>query len=216
MVADGSAEQDVSSFSLKGKERIIEKIISDAESEAADVLSFAEKQVQEIRGNAMNESAEMRKRMLAKGTQEAMTEKNRILSQARLDARKKVLEAKEREISAVINEANLVLTDPGKIADYPDVMKKISLEACNALGGGNLVIKTDVSGADVLKAAKKDLEKEVAKTTSKDTKLSIVDDDINGVLVVSEEGVVVNNTFSTRLERKRRDIRKELASILFR
>lgn len=216
MVADGSVEHDISSFSQKGKERIMEKITSDAESEAKDVLSFAEKQVQEILGNAMNESAEMRKTMLAKGTQEAMTEKNRILSQTRLDTRRTILEAKENEISLVIKEAKKVLTDPGKIPDFSNVMKKITLEACIALGGGPLKIQTNKKGMEVLEAAKKEIEQELTNVTSKKASLSIVDNDINGVFVETPQGVVVDNTFVTRLDRKRREIRKELAAILFR
>lgn len=216
MVADGNVDHDISLFSQKGKERIINKITSDAESEAKDILSYAEKQVQEILGNAMNESAEMRKTMLAKGTQEAMTEKNRILSQARLDTRRKILEAKEHEISLVIEEANKVLTDPGKIQNFSKVMKKIMFEACIALGGGSLTIKTNKMGMKVLEDSKEENEQELTTVTSKKTTLSIVDNGYNGVFVETQNRVVVDNTFITRLDRKRREIRKELAEILFR
>jgi len=215
MVAESSNITDPDKASMEGKKRIIDKILSDAEAEAKDILTYAEKQVQEITSNAISEANAMREQMLKKGKKEAETERNRILSQARLDIRRKILEAKERELSAILDEARSRLQDSSKIPEYENVMKRITMEACSSIGGGNLTIKTDCSGKKVLEKAKSDMEKELSKELGIKTKLELIDGNVSGVLVESDKGIVIDNSFVTRLERRKRNIRKQLAEIIF-
>jgi V/A-type H+-transporting ATPase subunit E len=163
----------------------------------------------------MNEANALREEMLKKGKQEAQTEKNRILSQARLDTRKRVLEAKERQMQKVLGEAASVLDSPDTIPAYADVMRRIATEACAAIGGETLVIRTDGAGSAALKPVLGKIEKDIDAQTGVKTSLSLANEGVNGVVVVSASGVIVDNTFATRLERRKRDIRKELAAILF-
>lgn len=214
-MAAESMTMDMEKAAVEGKKKIIDKIIKDAEAEAKDVLSYAEKQVQEIVSNAITESNDMREELLKKGKQQAITEKSRILSQARLDSRRKILEAKENELSAILEETKVILLDAKKIPDYEEVMERITIEACTSIGGGKLDVKTNLSGIKALEGNLKATEKKISESTGVDTKIKLIDDGISGVLVESEKGVIVDNSFITRLERKRREIRKELADIIF-
>lgn len=207
---------DLKSASRKGTRKIIEKIMADADFEAQSILSYAEKQVQDILNSAINESNAAKKEMLKKGKQEAITEKNRILSQARLDMRKKILVAKEEQINKVLDETKKTLSDPDRIPDFKQVIKALALEACLFMGGGKLLVKTNAKGVGVLKGMQADLEKDITKKTGVTTKLSLVDEGIDGVVAESSNGVVIDNTFLTRLERRKREIRKDLSEILFR
>ncbi len=207
---------DLKSASRKGTRKIIEKITADANFEAQSILSYAEKQVQDILNSAINESNTAKQEMLKKGKQEAITEKNRILSQARLDMRKKILVAKEEQINKVLDETKNTLSDPDRIPDFKQVIKALTLEACLFMGGGKLLVKTNAKGVGMLKGMQADLEKDITKKTGVTTKLSLVDEGIDGVVVESSHGVVIDNTFLTRLERRKREIRKDLSEILFR
>lgn len=215
MVAESSMGSEKERASKEGKKKIIDKILSDAEAEAKDILTYAEKQVQEIMSGAMSEANAMREESLKKGRQEAATEKNRILSQARLDSRRAILEAKEKELSAILDETKAKLKDAKKIPDYDEVMRRITMEACTSIGGGDLSLKTDSPGIKSLEKEVKSLEKEISKATGVKTKLKLVDEGISGVVVESEKGVVIDNSFITRLERRKREIRKDLADIIF-
>jgi len=214
MVAE-SMTIDMDKAAVEGKKKIIDKIIKDAEAEAKDILSYAEKQVQEIVSKAITESNDMREELLKKGKQQAATEKSRIISQARLDSRRKTLEAKEKELSAILEETKIILLDAKKIPDYEGVMERITFEACASIGGGKLDVKTNLSGIKALEGHLKATEKKISESAGVDTKIKLIDDGISGVLVESEKGVIVDNSFITRLERKRREIRKELADIIF-
>lgn len=215
MDTDSGAAFDISAASREGTKKIIEKILSDARSEAQDIRSYADNQVQETLSNAMNESNAKREDMLRKGKQEALTEKNRILSQARLDTRKRILEAKEREMNKALDGAMEILSDPKKIPEYEAVMSLVAHEACTSIGGGTLTVSTDATGAEVLKGSLSALQKDVEKATGKKTTIEISPDGKPGVVVTSAEGIVVDNTFSTRLERRKREIRKGLATLMF-
>ena len=215
MDTDSGAAFDISAASREGTKKIIEKILSDARSEAQDIRSYADNQVQETLSNAMNESNAKREEMLKKGKQEALTEKNRILSQARLDMRKRILEAKEREMNKVLEGAMDILSNPDAIPDYEAVMGLLAREACISLGGGEMVIATDKAGASALEPIRSALQKDVQKATGKKTSISISLDGAPGVVVTSSDGIVVDNTFSTRLERRKREIRKGLADMMF-
>ncbi|HOP09536.1 MAG TPA: V-type ATP synthase subunit E family protein [Candidatus Methanofastidiosa archaeon] len=215
MVAEGSNITGLEKASEDGKKKIIDKILSDAEAEAKDILSYAEKQVEEVTSAAMKEANEMREEMLKKGRQEAATDRSRILSQARLDTRRKILEAKEMELSAILEETKSRLQDPSKIPNFPEVMKMITVEACVSLGGGNLTIRSNCSGIEALKKDKSAIEKDITKTTGVKTKLELVDAGISGAMAISEKGVVVDNSFVTRLERRKREVRKQLADMMF-
>lgn len=215
MDTDNGVAYDIRSATKEGTRRIVEKILNDARSESQDIRTYGDNQVQEIVSSAMNEANALREEMLKKGKQEAQTEKNRILSQARLDTRKRVLEAKERQMQKVLEEAASVLGSPDTIPAYADVMRRIATEACAAIGGETLVIRTDDAGSAALKPVLDKIEKDIEAQTGAKTSLSLSSEGVNGVVVVSASGVIVDNTFATRLERRKRDIRKELAAILF-
>jgi V/A-type H+-transporting ATPase subunit E len=215
MDTDSGAAFDIGAASKEGTRKIIDKILSDARSEAQDIRSYADNQVQETLSNAMNESNAKREEMLKKGKQEALTEKNRILSQARLDMRKRILEAKEREITKALDGAMEILTKHKAIPGYGDVMAEVAREACISIGGGDLSVSTDAAGAEALEPVRKTIEKDVHNATGKKTSITIVTDGAPGVVVTSAGGIVVDNTFATRLERRKREIRKGLADMMF-
>lgn len=215
MDTEGSATIDTGSLSKRGTEKIVEKILSDARSEAQDTRTYAETQVEDILNTAMKEANTQRDAMLKKGRQEAETEKSRILSQARLDMRKKVLVAKEQQIQKVIDQTKLTLLDAKKVPRFDKVMERLTLESCVALNGGDLKVSTDKEGMQSITASKEQIEQKIREETGRETTLTISDDGIRGVVVASPSGVVVDNALLTRLDRRKRDIRKELASILF-
>lgn len=215
MDTEGSTTIDTGSLSKRGTEKIVEKILSDARSEAQDTRAYAETQVEDILNTAMKEANTQRDAMLKKGRQEAETEKSRILSQARLDMRKKVLGAKEQQIQKVIDQAKHTLSNAKKVPQFDKVMERLTLESCVALNGGDLKVSTDKEGMQSITANKEQIEQMIREETGRETTLTISDDGIRGVVAASPSGVVVDNALLTRLDRRKRDIRKELASILF-
>ncbi|MHC1605249.1 MAG: V-type ATP synthase subunit E [Candidatus Methanofastidiosia archaeon] len=201
---------------LEGTKKIVEKILADAESEAGELRSFGLKKEEEILKEAKMKADTIKKEILNRGEREVVTEKNRVLSQTRLEMKKRILDAKEREINKVIEKTKELISDPKKIPNFEKVIEQLALEAGTAIGGGDLIYKTDRAGKNVLDKIKGRLESMIKKETDVKTHIEVVDGGAAGVLVESKKfGVVVDNTFITRLERRKREIRKELAAILF-
>jgi V/A-type H+-transporting ATPase subunit E len=150
---------------------------------------------------------------VANGERDAEREKQRIVANAKLQARKLKLDAKEDVIKEAFKTAEDKLKEIGSTAQYSSVLAALIKEAHTVVRG------------DIEVIARKDDSKVLTtgylKKLSADTKSHIElasssIDTIGGVIVKAKDGKTeVNNTVEMRMERMRGDIRPEVASALF-
>ncbi|MCS6936168.1 MAG: V-type ATP synthase subunit E [Candidatus Bipolaricaulota bacterium] len=86
-------------------EKIVEKILSEAQAEAQALLEKARAQAQEIRQQAQLEAQRQAEQILAQAREEAQNRRRAHLSQARLAARNAVLSARRAVLDRVFSEA---------------------------------------------------------------------------------------------------------------
>jgi len=195
-------------------EKIIAKIEEDAKAEADKIISEAKAQAEEIRKEAEAKAKAKREEILSRGRREAEQERARIVANAKLKARKAVLDAREEVIKEAFSKAQEALAKIAKEERYPEILKKLVLEAVDTIGADVEVLARKEDKKIFTKAFLKEIEKEakVKVTLAKETISSI-----GGVVVRSKDGrSEVDNTFETRLERISSELRRKVAKVLFK
>ena len=101
-------------------EKIIERIEKDAQRKADNILAREEEKAEEIKEEIEREKERRLDEIRKKKEREIKTMKNRILSQAKLESRKKKLNIREDMMERVFENAKEKLgkTDPSEYKDY--------------------------------------------------------------------------------------------------
>ena len=190
-------------------ETIIARIESDAEEEAQRIREETKQEIGRILSEAGKTAEERHSGIIARGEQEIKTITGRILSQARMDARHMLREAKERGISDCFSEAEKSLTHITQTTRYETILRDLIRDAIDELGAEDAVIISTERDREIVRK----ILPETGKKISIGTECAIA---IGGVIVRSRSGsVTVNNTFDVRLERQRDGLVYELSRILY-
>ena len=127
-----------------GAEKITSKIVEDANKNAEKILAEALNEKEAILTEAKEEASTKEQAIAKKGEKDAEMTKNRILAEARLSAKKKLLEEREKTIQLTLEK------------EMEDRLKKVTVlkkgEAKSIIGG--CIIKT----ADQTKVSDNSLE----------------------------------------------------------
>ena len=105
---------------------IKEKILSDAQKEANEIIFQAESRAKEMISKGKKEADALKNSILAKHRQEGLLKKNKIITEANLDAKKTLLSERQTIIEGVFKKAleNILNMDNQKYCKY---IKKIIL-----------------------------------------------------------------------------------------
>lgn len=182
-------------------EKIIQKIKSDAEAQAKEVLMQAEKEASSLLEQAKADAKLKADQILEDGKAKAENEKKILLSQANQELKRKTLEAKEEVIAQCFSMAKEELKGLSG-PRYKKIVKKLIEEGVYPIDGKAIVLVTRPEDKEVAKS----LGIEVAGQT----------EGLGGVIVKSKDGrVTVDNTFDGILKRKYYEIRVEVGKLLF-
>lgn len=184
-----------------GFENIKKKIISDAEREAKKLMDEAEAKAKEMI-DAKKEAIESYKA----GEQENIKRKAKLyqdkeLAQARLKAKREFLEAREKLLDELIAEFTKNF-ERDKL--YEGFIEKTLKENKNVLGK-NVTITCDTRDKETVEKLAKKTGYEAEVRTSKIT---------GGVILEDEEGKRVNESLESIMQRKKREVRNRLASMI--
>lgn len=105
---------------------IKEKILSDAQKEANEIIFQAESRAKEMISKGKKEADALKNSILVKHRQEGLLKKNKIITEANLDTRKTLLSERQTIIEGVFKKAleNILNMDNQKYCKY---IKKIIL-----------------------------------------------------------------------------------------
>ncbi len=185
--------------------KIIKKIKEDTKNKVDDILWRGEKKAEEIKNQIDKEKEHKLDQIKKEKGREIKTMKNMILSQAKLEAKKKKLEIREEMITEVLDRAReeIEQMDPEEYKIY----LQESIERADEIFHGKITLRCN-------KEAER-LVDELAFDTDPDIEVKADLDTIGGIKAESETGSI-DFTFEANLERLKKELRKEISQILFK
>lgn len=203
-----------------GTDKIISRIMSEAQEKADKIIQEAQSEVDTINSKATKDADAEKNKILDNGKKQSDMRYQQIISEAKMNARRAELEAKEDVIEAAFNKATEDLTQiaSSNNAEYVDSLTKMIKEAAVEIGGGELVVKVKADDVSKIDSILTTLASEVTNDTGVQTTLSLGNniEAIGGAVLTTANGdIEVNNTIESRLERFKKVLRSEVASVLF-
>ena len=186
-------------------EKIVEKIERDIQNKINSIMEEEKEKAKQIRKEIEHEKERRLNEIEKEREREINTLKNRIISQAELESRKKKLNVREEMIERVFDNSRKKLKKMNP-KDYKEYIEE-SVEKIEDLLEGKVEIHCP-----------KESEEEVKNIITKiDPSLKVIGDlsSIGGIKAVSDKGASIDMTFEANLERRRKELRKEISDILF-
>ena len=200
-----------------GTSKIVESIMSVAQEKADGIIQDANAEVSQINAKAEKTAEAEKTKILENGKKQSDMRYQQIISEAKMNARRAELGAKEEVIDAAFNQAIGELKEKASSGDdeYEDSLSKMIKEAADEINDNDLIIhlneadtnkfKQDISSGD-------SFELEGVKFT-----LGEPINTIGGAILKTSNGdIEVNNTIEARLERFKSILRSEVAEVLFK
>ena len=200
-----------------GTSKIVESIMSEAQEKADVIIQDANAEVSAIQAKAEKTAEVEKTKILENGKKQSDMRYQQIISEAKMNARRAELGAKEEVIEAAFNQAigELKTKASSHDSDYEDALGKMIKEAADEIGGNDLIIQLNEADTNKLKA---DLSSDDSfEIEGINFKVGEPIDAIGGAILKTSNGdIEVNNTIEARLERFKSILRSEVAEILFK
>mgnify|MGYP000847710577 FL=1 len=193
--------------------QIVESILSDADAQASRIIDSAENAAQAAREKARIEGERGRDESLVKARERCAKLRAQELATARIEAKRLLLAAREDVAERVLGQIEERLEAMRRSPEtYARSLRNLAVEAVAAIGRPEVVLRisqTDaalVSGAFASQVAS-DGRAAAAGVSSVTLQLDARDWG-GGCIAQSPDGrVVYDNTYRTRMQRKRRELR---------
>ena len=222
-----------------GADKIVSNIMSDAQAKADVNKSEAQVKVDAILADGGKRAEATKVKISEDAAKQADMRYQQIISEAKMNARRAELGAKEEVIEEAFSKATEELTNMANTNDpeYVDALIEMIKEAAAEIGGGDLIVllkEEDIpkvqdkleSIVGLIKSLIKrekpsDLSAiatEVSNETDVETTLEIGEpiDTIGGAILRTRNGEIqVNNTIESRMLRFKKSLRSEVAKTLF-
>ncbi|MDR1721602.1 MAG: V-type proton ATPase subunit E [Methanobrevibacter sp.] len=203
-----------------GAEKIVSNILSEAQVKADEIIQKAEAEAKSHQEKEAKLGELERTKILDDANKQSKMRHQQIISEAKMKSRRLELEAREEVIEESFNKATEELKKIASTTDsqYVDSLVKIIKEAAIEIKGGELIILT--KGEDVVKVQPliDSIANDVKAETGVDTSFEFGEaiTTIGGAILKTKNGEIeVNNTIEARLSRYKKDLRSEVAKILF-
>ena len=222
-----------------GADKIVSNIMSDAQAKADVNKSEAQVKVDAILADGEKRAEATKVKISEDAEKQAEMRYQQIISEAKMNARRAELGAKEEVIEEAFSKATEDLTNMANTNDseYVDALVEMIKEAAVEIGGGDLIVllkKEDIPKVQdkletivgliksLIKREKPSdlsaIATEVSQETDVETTLEIGEpiDTIGGAILRTRNGEIqVNNTIESRMLRFKKSLRSEVAKTLF-
>ena len=200
-----------------GTDKIVSSIMSEAQGKADVIIQDANAEVSAIQAKAEKTAEAEKAKILENGKKQSEMRYQQIISEAKMNARRAKLGAKEEVIEAAFNQATGELKAKASSGDeeYKDSLSKMIKEAADEIGRDDLIIHLNEADTNTLKqdlSSDDSFELDGIKFTLGEPIKAIG----GAVLKTSDGDIEVNNTIEARLERFKSILRSEVAEILFK
>ncbi|MBO7735156.1 MAG: V-type proton ATPase subunit E [Methanobrevibacter sp.] len=200
-----------------GTDKIVSSIMSEAQGKADAIIQDANAEASAITQNAEKTAEAEKIKILDNGKKQSDMRYQQIISEAKMNARRAELGAKEEVIEAAFNQAvgELKIKASSGDAEYDDSLTKMIKEAADELGSKDLIIQLNENDTKKFK----DQLSGVSTFQIEDITFELGEpiDTIGGAVLKTSNGdIEVNNTIEARLDRFKSVLRSEVADILFK
>ena len=197
----------------EGAERIIQRILDDANSKAAEIKVAAEEKIRAAEADARQNAARKQEHLLEQARKEAEEQKRRIIGVAQLEARKDLLSAKQELISEAFEKSLDQLAGMDD-RSYLAIIQGMLLSLVET--GTEKVICSARDQKRIPNGLWKEINESLVKKGKKgNLELAKETRDIRGGFILQAEGVEMNCSFESLLELKRDQLEPEIAAVLF-
>jgi len=201
---------------MEGAERIIERIIEDANLQAKSNIEQAEEQAADIILSAQKEALKKKSDIVEKAKRDANEKKSRLIAVAELEGRKIKLKAKQEIISEVIKKALEKLNAMSR-EQYSDIIADMVVNSVTK-GDEEIIVsqndKAKLGNSFINKVNTRLKEKNI----NGNLKFSVKSDrteDMGGGFVLRSLDIETNNSFETIIRMKYNEIEAGVVKILF-
>ncbi|MBR6023822.1 MAG: V-type proton ATPase subunit E [Methanobrevibacter sp.] len=200
-----------------GTDKIVSSIMSEAQGKADIIMQEANAEIATINADAEKTAESEKNKILENGKKQSDMRYQQIISEAKMNARRAELGAKEEVIEAAFDKATNDLKSIASSGseEYDDSLTKIIKEAVDEIGGKDLIIQLNEADTEKFKS-----QLDSSSTFQiDDVKFQLGEpiDTIGGAIVKTKNGdIEVNNTIESRLDRFKSILRSEVANVLFK
>jgi len=202
-----------------GTSKIVESIMSEAQEKADVIIQDANAEVSAIQAKAEKTAEVEKTKILENGKKQSDMRYQQIISEAKMNARRAELGAKEEVIEAAFNQAigELKVKASSGDEEYKDSLSKMIKEAADEIGGNDLIIQLNEADTNSLKQDLSASGSDSFQLNGINFTLGEPIDAMGGAVLKTINGdIEVNNTIEARLERFKSILRSEVAEILFK
>jgi vacuolar-type H+-ATPase subunit E/Vma4 len=201
--------------------KIIDRILKDARTEAENIIKDAQKSgetiIEKQRQSARQSAEKEAYSFLKRAENEADIIRGKVSTEIKRQANWIVLSEKNRLITSVLNEAKNRLVNMQNSKEYLQVLEKLIVDAGTVLGGGMLEVLLNENDS-VLSLDLDKLEKEISDRICMETHLVLSEQqiiDVGVIVKTIDNRFFVDNTFESIFSRRERELRLKIAQILF-
>ena len=201
-----------------GTDKIVSSIMSEAQEKADTIIQNANAEISKINADADKTAEAEKTKILDNGKKQSDMRYQQIISEAKMNARRAELDAKEEVIEAAFTKATEDLKEKASSGseEYENALSSMIKEAADEIGAKDLIIQLNEADTNELKSQ---LSSGVSTFQIEDTTFTIGEpiDTIGGAVLKTKNGdIEVNNTIESRLERFKSMLRSEVADVLFK
>ena len=199
-----------------GTDKIVSSIMSEAQGKADVIIQDANAEISEIQAKAEKTAEVEATKIKENGQKQSEMRYQQIISEAKMNARRAKLDAKEDVIEAAFSQATGELKEKAAEGseDYKDSLSKMIKEAADEIGGNDLIIQLNEADTNIFK---KDLSSDTFELDGIKFQIGEPIDVMGGAILKTSNGdIEVNNTIEARLERYKSILRSEVAEVLFK
>ncbi len=197
---------------MNGIDRISQRILEDAQAEAARIIEEAEQRARSIKDRKVKEVEKSNQKLHEENMAKAQERRRRMLSAAELEMKKETLAAKQQMIDEAMEKAKQAIMDMPK-DEYRRVISKMLLESAQ----GHEEVVFSAADEERLDQSLIDQVNQELKEQGKkgELKLSPERGEFEGGFILRSGGMEINNTFGAILRMSRNHLEARLAEILF-
>ena len=204
-----------------GADKITANIKADAQAKSDEIISKATAETEKILADGQLQAEEAKQSIIDSAEKQAEMKYQQIISEAKVNSRRKELEAREEVIEKAFRVASEKIEKQASenSANYVESLKTMIKDASLQVGGNQLEILVRADDVDNVKSMIDEVSDYVASETGKETSFIIGEpiDIIGGAVVKTVDGEVeVKNTIEARMLRYRKYLRSEVAKTLFK
>jgi V/A-type H+-transporting ATPase subunit E len=183
-----------------------------ARNEADRILADAKTQAEQIRRHGREEAEAQRKEILDRATRDSEHLRSQAVATARMQARKRELEHRDRLLEGIFAEAERRIPEIAKRPDYELIAMRLAGEAAEHLASDSLRIRADEHTRRILTKERLD---NLSRKTGVKMQAGPALESGTGVVAETADGHRrYDNTLETRLQRMRNELRAAAYRIL--